>query len=269
MKQFRLNGKPHQLPTTWAELSPRQVVALAPYLIVGQDPSAAQRLDVLSILCPALSRKVMRRLSDDDRLELVCLCDWIWSAPMATCPLPGFELQGEEYLLWEPAFENCVAIEYLMAETQFKLFARPKPAPGALELLLATLCRPRKAGLNERDPHWDGDRRERYNSKVAELRAKDFERVPVATKIVVLQYYIASTRAFHERYRELYDRPQPGQARPQGSGGFGLLGILDDVATEGVFGTFEQTCYSNVHTLFFHLLKGHREAKEQRRQQQD
>lgn len=263
MKQFRLNGKPYSLPTTWADLTPKQVVALGPYLLI--EPGAAGRLAVLRILSPVLTPKVLKRLSEDDRLTLVIETDWLWSAPMAKCPLESFKHAGTEYLLWEPGFENCVAIEYLMAETQFKLFARAKPAPGALELLLATLCRPRKAGLNERDPHWDGDRRERYNNKVAEARAKELAPLPLATKMVVLQYYVASARGFHERYRELYSKPEGGKGRAVASN-FGLLGILDDVATEGVFGTFEQACYTQVNTVFFHLLKGHRDAKAQREQ---
>lgn len=262
MQQFRLNGKAHALPTSWADLAARQVLALAPYL-VAVPTAPADRLAVLRILCPALTAQVLRRMAPEDVLTLVELTGWLWTAPMGKCPLGSFTRRGVEYLLWEPKFENCVAIEYLMAEHYFRQFAQRKPVAGALEQLVATLCRPRKAGLNERDPLWDGDRRERYNSKIAEARAREMQGVPVATKIVVLQYYVASARAFHAQYQEIYRKPEPGQ-RP--SGGFGLLGILDEVAGEGLYGTFEQTCYTNVHTLFFHLLKAHRDAKAQRRQ---
>lgn len=264
MKQFRLNDQLHQLPTSWDELQERQVLALAPYL-VGMPTAAAEQLEVLRILCPALKAKVLRKMAPEDVLTLLELTHWLWSAPMGKCPLSSFTLRGVEYLLWEPAFDNCVAIEYLMAEHYFRQFARKQPVAGALEQLVATLCRPRKQGLNERDPLWDGDRRERYNSKIAEARSRELKGLPVAIQIVVLQYYVASARAFHERYREIYRKPEPGQR--QSSGGFGLLGILDDVAGEGLYGTFEQTCYTNVHTIFFHLLKAHRDAKAQRRQQ--
>jgi hypothetical protein len=264
MKQYWLNEQTHQMPQAWRELSDKQVLRLAPYLYADRS-DAHSRLAVLKILQPQLKEKTLRRMSPEDVLALTNLTEWIWSAPMDQCPVTCFEHQKVRYLLPEPVFENCVAIEYLMANHHFRQFARPKPAAGALELLVATLCRPEKKDLDVLDPEWDGDRRQKYNSKVTELRAKELATLPVATKIVVLQYYVASQRAFHERYKELYKKKKPGE-RQASAGDFGLLGVVHDVAGEGLFGDFERTCLTNVHTLFFHLLKGHREAKAQRRE---
>ncbi|HEX8349094.1 MAG TPA: hypothetical protein VF598_03965 [Hymenobacter sp.] len=263
MKQYWLNSKAHQLPQAWSEVNDKQVLQLAPYLHTDVSTPAA-RLAVLCILQPHLTQKVLRRMSPEDVLALARLTEWVWSAPMDTCPVTEFEHKSVRYLLPEPVFESSSAIEYLMADHHFRQFARKQPVAGALEQLLATLCRPEKKDLDVLDPEWDGDRRQKYNAKVVELRAKELATLPVATKIVVLQYYVASQRAFHARYKELYK--QQNRNEKKSGADFGLLGVVHDVAREGLFGDFERTCLINVHTLFFHLLKTHREAKEARRE---
>ena len=59
---------------------------------------------------------------------------------------------------------------------------------------MATLCRPLRADLAavQRDPLWDGMRRERYNAKLAEGRAVELADAPLGVKIVVLHHFLAA-----------------------------------------------------------------------------
>ena len=181
---------------------------------------------------------------------------------MDACAVPSFDYNGQTYWLPGPVLDNVVGIEYVSAEHHFKAFAKANPTPGALDSLIATICRPAKKGLDESDPDWDGDVREKYNSKIAERRAVEFKKLPFPTKQLVLQYFIGADTAFHKRYQELYTTNAGSTAGGGRAASFGTLGILDALAVEGVFGTFDQVCFTPVHTLFFHLLKAKRDAKE-------
>jgi hypothetical protein len=260
MHQFRVLNQSFELPERWAELTARQLHAITPYLL---QPATDWKMRVAALLklAPVLSHKRLRQLGQSDSEYLVRCLEWIWTTPMDKCPIEFFEYEGRQYWLPDPVLENLVGIEYVSAEHHFKQFARDKPTPGALDSLVATICRPVKKNLDESDPEWDGDKREKFNSKIAERRAVEFKDLPLPTKQLVLQFYIGADRAFHERYKELYKAP--GGGKPGRPNSFGTLGILDALATEGVFGTFDQVCFTNVHTLFFHLLKAKRDEQNE------
>lgn len=258
--EFKILTQKFSLPEKWADLSAAQLRTIAPYLLQPLD-DYVMRVKVLLLLAPVLSHKRLRQMGQSDSEFLVRQLEWIWTTPMDACPILSFEWEGVEYWLPDPVFDNLVGIEFVSAEFHFKQFAREKPVPGALDALLATICRPAKKGLDETDPEWDGDKREKYNSKIAERRALHFKKLPLPIKQLVLQFFIGADRAFHARYQELYKAPSGGGKGKQNS--FGTLGILDALAVEGVFGTFEQVCFTNVHTLFFHLLKAKRDEPDQ------
>ena len=85
---------------------------------------------------------------------------------------------------------------------------------------MATLCQPLRADLAkvQRDPWWDGMRRERYNAKLAEGRAVELADAPLGVKIVVLYHLLAAQRFIHRNYKEVFKKaevpPAPGPARP-------------------------------------------------------
>ncbi len=268
MQTFRLDGRPHPVPERWDELNPAQFFALAPHLA---HDSVAARLAVLRAWCPRLREKDVRRLTADQLWDICTLVAWAWTKEPDTKGVGAFTHRGRTYLLPEPQLTDGVAIEYATAQVYFHQFAHPtKPRVAALDQLVAALCRPGRPDLARvrQDPAWDGQRRERYNAKLAEARALELADAPLGVKIVVLHHFLAAQRFIHRAYKELFKTPDPpaegGPGKPaprRPSDGTEMLELLADLAERGLYGTYEQVAYTALHTVLFNLA---REARRRR-----
>lgn len=272
MQTFRLDGRPHRVPENWAELTPAQFFAAAPHL--GTD-SLAGRLAVLRAWCPGLRPKDIRRLTPDQLWDVGTLTAWVWKQELDTAGVTEFSHRGTTYCLPEPQLRDAEVIEYAMARIYFQQFAHPqRPQPAALDELVATLCRPLRTDLKKvsRDPAWDGQRRERYNAKLTEGRAKELADAPLGVKIVVLHHFLAAQRFIHRAYKEVFKPveqptgPAAAQAKPRHSDGTELLELLADLAERGLYGTYEQVAHTSLHTILFNLA---REARHRRAAEKD
>jgi hypothetical protein len=270
MQTFRLDDKPHQVAGKWAELTAEQLLAVAPHLVTE---TAAGRLAVFRLLCPQVPRKLLRKLTADQLWDLLQLVAWVWREAVDPSALTGFAHRGRHYLLPEPHLADAVAIEYAMAKIYFQQFAHPtRPSTKALDQLVATLCRPARADLAtvRTEPTWDGQRRERYNAKLAEQRALELADAPLSAKIMVLHHFLAAQRYVHVAYRELFKKPEPaaeGQpaAKAPVSDGTEVLELLHGLAETGTYGTWEAVAYTNLHTIFFNQAKAARRRREAER----
>lgn len=269
MVTFRLDGRPHHVPATWAELTPAQFFAAAPHLATD---SVAARVAVLRAWCPQLRDKHVRRLTPDQLWDVATLVSWAWGKELDTAGVTEFTHRGTTYALPEPQLLDAEVIEYAMAQIFFHQFAHPqRPQPAALDQLVATLCRPLRADLKhvQRDPLWDGMRRERYNAKLAEGRALELADAPLGVKIVVLHHFLAAQRFIHRHYKEVFKKAEaptgPAAARPRGDG-TELLELLATLAERGLYGTYEQVAHTSLHTILFNLA---REARHRRAAEKD
>ena len=263
MIRFRLDGKPHLLPERWAELTGPQLQAAAPHLA---HDSVAARLAVVRAWCPKLRDKQVRRLTPDQLWDLCAQVGWTWKLEAAA--LAQFEHRSRVYLLPEPQLLDAVLVEYALASVYFHLFAKPKaPQLTALDQLVATLCRPAAVGVDENDPNWDGQRRERYNAKLAEARALELADLPLAVKCVVLHRFLDAERFLHRAYADLFRKAEPAgegpapKPKPTGDG-TQVLEVLAELAENGTYGTYEQASYTRLHTVFFNLAKKARRRRE-------
>jgi hypothetical protein len=268
MYTFRLDGRPHHVPATWAEVKPAQFFAAAPHLATD---SVAARVAVLRAWCPQLRPKDLRRLTPDQLWDVASLVGWAWQQEIDTTGVTEFRHRGIPYALPEPQLLDAEVIEYAVAQIYFHQFAHPqRPQAAALDQLVATLCRPLRADLQhvQRDPLWDGMRRERYNAKLAEGRAVELADAPLGVKIVVLHHFLAAQRFIHRNYKEVFKKAEaptgPAPAKPRGSDGTELLELLASLAERGLYGTYEQTAHTSLHTVLFNLAREarHRRAAE-------
>lgn len=265
MRTFRLKERPYQVPESWAELTGAQLFAAAPHLAAD---SLAARYQVLRAWCPKLREREVRRLTPDQLFDLLCLVGWAWSSEPDTQGAREFTHGGLTYRLPEWQLTDAVAIEYAMATVYFHQFAHPtRPRPAALDQLVATLCRPVRADLAtvQVDPYWDGQTRERYNAKLAETRAQQLATAPLGIKVVVLHHFLAGQRFVHRAYRDLFKKVEPaatGAKKAAPSDGSELLELLADLAERGLYGTYEQVAYTQVHTVLYNLAKQARRRRE-------
>ena len=270
MLTFRLDGRPHQVPGGWAELTPAHLFAAAPFLAAD---SVAARYQVLRAWCPQLRERDVRRLTAEQLWDVLSLVGWAWRQEPQTQHVREFTHRGHTYRLPEPNLLDAVAIEYAMAQVYFRQFARPQgPPPLALDHLVATLCRPVRADLAtvQHEPSWDGQTRERYNAKLAEARAGELADAPLGVKIVVLHHFLAAQRFIHRAYKDLFKRVEPAPATgpaPAATGdGTELLELLADVAERGLYGTYEQVAHTSLHTVLFNLAKQARRRRAAERE---
>ncbi|MBF9239453.1 hypothetical protein I2I05_18820 [Hymenobacter sp. BT683] len=268
MIRFRLDERPYFLPERYGELTARQLLAAAPHLV---HDSVAARLAIVRAWCPQLKDKQLRRLTSEQLWDLVSLVGWVWKEELDASALPSFKHRGRVYLLPEANLTDAVLVEYAMATLFFHHFARPRqPQPRALDQLVATLCRPAAVGIDENDPRWDGQRRERYHGKIAEARAVELADLPLGHKVVVLHHFLKAQRFVHRAYADLYKKPEPAgegpapKAQPKGDG-TEVLEMLAELAERGTYGTYEQVAYTSLHTAFFNLAKQARRRREAER----
>ncbi len=208
-----------------------------------------------------MKKSLLKKFDRENLLRLFELCDWVWEKPIQGTAIRSFEFEGNTYLLPEENLSDLVLFEYGTADLYFREFTKAEPNLKALDLLIATVCRPEKKDLNINDPAWDGDRRERYHSKIAERRAMDFSRLPINVKMVVLQSFIAGQRTIHQDYKEIFVSAKGG-GTGSSSPDFGWIGLVDDLAEQSIFGDWEKTAYTNLHLVLFHLKKKHYQLKE-------
>jgi len=262
MLTFRLNGRPYRVPATWAELSPAQFFAAAPHLATH---SLAARVAVLRLWCPQLRPKYLRRLTETQLFDVAAQVGWAWDKLLDTAGITEFSHRGRTYCLPEPRLTDAVFIEYAMAQIYFHQFAHPqRPRAQALDQLVATLCRPLRPDLAalQQNPAWDGQRRERYNAKLAEGRALELADAPLGVKIVVLHHYLAAQRFLHAAFKEVFRKAEPGPGGKAKAGdGTGLLELLARLAERGLYGPYEATAHTSLHTILFNLA---REARQRR-----
>jgi hypothetical protein len=262
MRTFRLDGRPYQVPDSWADLTPAQFFAVAPHL--SQD-TVAGRHAALRAWCPKLRDKDVRKLTADQLWDLLDLVAWAWRTELDTTGVTEFTHRGRTYQLPEPQLRDAVVIEYAVGLVHFHQFAHPtKPQVAALDQLVATLCRPLHADIAalQEDPEWNGQRREKYNGKLAEARAKELADAPLGVKVVVLHHFLAAQRFIHAAYKDLFKKVEPAApagpgrpAPPRHSDGTEMLELLADVAERGLYGTYEQAAQTQLHTVLFNLAK--------------
>ena len=83
----------------------------------------------------------------------------------------------------------------------------------------------------------------------------------------MLHRFLDAERFIHQAYADLFTKAAPADegpaAKPKPTGdGTQVLEVLADLAEQGTYGTYEQTSYTRLHTIFFNLAKKARRRRE-------
>ena len=266
MKKVTIEGQTWQVPTAWEECTGEQIQRLLGLQLIELDeaePIGATRLKDIALaeLLP-LPAEVLIDLTAEQRWNLGRLTRWIWKQRVSKKPFDSFTVDGPDgkpmtYLLPDDNFSNTTAIEIAMANIHYLGFTRPENRnPKAVLSLLATLCRPQRKDLKafRQSVDWTGDRREEYNTILADERAGTFDQLQIGTVMAITQYFEAMNRRFLQVYKDVYEPdPNADDEAPLYQNGEGLITTLMDVAKTGTFGDFDKVCKQNGHTIWLYL----------------
>ena len=239
----------HHAPESWAECELHDWAGLLPFSRLKEPPTA----DTVQLACQlwaGIPAKEWRRwqLMPHEWEALQAQFAWIFVPPVGQ-PFEVLQYERHKLLLPEDNFENSKAIDVAMAFIHFTDFAQDTTQPQALDLLVATLCRPVRADLNawQKSPDFDGDVREPYNDVRVEARAKAIAHWPLEIKVIVLDYFERMAAVFLDTYGQMFGS---SAKEPRYQDGRGWLMMLKNIAREGQFGNFDEVCRQPVHLVY-------------------
>lgn len=268
MKTIEFDRTAYQVAENWSELTPEQYkqLIMCPRL---ESKGSFETLDNEAAACRiwlGMSPKKWAALSLSPWQwgQLRQQCQWLFKTkPTGKPPLDSFVMKGINLHLPADDFADTTAVEIAFANMAYVDFAHPEsPDPAALDRLIATLCRPRRADLKkfQRSKEWNGDLREEFTEQRMTERAKALASLDMTTKLVILDYFERMNQDFLQQYGELFGRS--GRREVRYDDGRGWLMLLKNVAKEGHFGDFDKVCQQPAHLLFATLLDDMLDAQE-------
>jgi hypothetical protein len=251
MIRFFLDEQPYELPSNWAEV-PRGVLPAVAVATLQPEPTPVLRLQLLRLLCPALPPAHVRRLLAEDRHRLVVgLTEWIWQVKIPAGLLTEFQHAGQAWLLPDASFGDVSLAEYIMVHHQLRTYCRSGAATD-LAALLATSCRPPRPAAEAADGL---GLREKYNGHVCEGRAGTMATAPLWVSLLVLPQLTTGLQRIYEQHRDLFSGGSAQDDNGTGSdeGVRGLIDMAYGLAEQRLFGDFDATCSTAVHTVLDYL----------------
>lgn len=271
MKTVHFDSTAYQIPDCWEDCTAEQLTTLLPLTLLDAEemPPAARariRWQAVRILIPA-PEKVMAKVAVEDRHRLTRLVRWIWTGKeLRKKPFDAFTVAGVSYILPQPGYADTSAIEIAMACMKYMAFAREeRPDPSAVFGLIATICRPERKDLKKfrASTDWTGDRREPYNTILADERAAVFQKtLKSGTVIAILRYFEWMNAGFLRQYQDVYQE-DGDTGDPLYKNGEGLITTLMEVAKTGTFGDFDRVCSQNGHTVWMFLKDNNMKVRRQ------
>ncbi|MGF7217478.1 hypothetical protein GGR92_003652 [Spirosoma lacussanchae] len=265
MQTIQFDGQAYQLPEAWQELDPNhlpELVQLVYFTPQTEETSHTLLRIVLGIrrkrwqtmMQTHFGPKVGQRARRANAIVLHTLkhqLRWLYTEPIRQQPFTSLELDfGLELLLPEAGFYTMSYGELTDAYIHFLVYIRQLvQGQKHLDLLVATLCRPRRAGNYQAAPDWNGDHREPYNEHQAKERAKLLAHVEPGYKMAVLLFFLGNMQQILERY-ELWGQEE---GEPEEYPGQGWVKNSHLLAGKGIFGNIDQTKAANVHDVLLFL----------------
>lgn len=255
--------KKFQMPEQWNQLTGKQLIQLAFYL-VQDNVSYKEKVYILKV-CLGLSDKELfnyawlpKWLSNTQffkKIEVLLflhdhlhLIDFLFEHNHLTKQLlPRLVHWSASKNYWGPAdnFENLTMDEFCFSEYHFLEFKKTN-SRDALIRFVATLYRPAKKGYSLL-VNKDGDIRVPFNEHLIKSYAKDIARFSLSHMLGVFIWYMGC------RYELIRLFPKVFNGKESDTESFGLFSLITSVAEDGVMGDFDKVNKKQVHTILLRL----------------
>lgn len=259
MRVIKLNDKQFKVKQSFEECSIDEishVLVSQNYLSTMRTTADKTRLKIgIFIRLSGVPFELFSKLTQVQQIKMFDLVRWAFTARIEKKPFEFFEVDGVKYLLPEAHYKNTSAIEMALCNIYYLHFSGKNPIPDMLYNIVATLCRPVRKDLNKFKlmiEAWSGDKREVFNSVLAEERAKLFkEKAPHGVLIAVFQYFESMNNAFVKRYDDVFG--SGGDTKPLFKNGEGWLSMLADIAETGALGDLHKVYETNAGSLMMYV----------------
>jgi hypothetical protein len=266
MRNFKIEAKQYQVKTNFAECTLDEIShCMVAANIIAERKNLQAKLSILfRLITPKLTLKEFEKLAIQQKISLLNLVRWAWEKRIEAKPFKSFTIDGEEFFLPDPNFSNTSAIEFALCNMYYLAFThKTHPKKDLVYNIVAILCRPERADLSSfrlQIERWTGDRREPFNSNLADERATLFKNhAPHGVIIAILQYFEAMNNFMFNRFQEIF---KASDAKPLFNNGEGWLAMLEDVAETNIMGDLDKVHATNAFSVMLHI--SHKQAKIKR-----
>ena len=243
MHDVTIDAQAKKVASTWDELGPGQLLALAPILYGVYTDPIRQRLDALRVLL-GISPALLLRFTPVQLVEIKWLAAFLFdeSCTLTRQLLPHVRAGRLRRRLWGPTagLSNLRFLEFVFADSYYVAYCQGQEATW-LDQLLAVLYRPGRT--------WGaaaaGDQRQPFNENLLERNAARVARLSPATKLAILTWYRGCRHALEQRYPLVFAAPE---ATSSSAGGGDWSQVLRELSGQA-FGDFEQTGRQHLHTV--------------------
>ena len=275
MQQVLINGQVFKLPENWQEVEYKHLTELLKNLYVLPESGSTYHTILRIVLGYDQKqwKKLMRHFfakhrSLEDQLEttetlskLLRIISWMWTGDLTVSPFESVKIDGQKYVLFQPGFISMsfgeLADAYIHAQAFIKQLVEGEER---LNMLVATVLRPERAGDYKNDPSWNGDPREDYNEHIARERGDIFKGEHLDKKIMILVYFLGSVKNFFS-YFDLFDNDGSAPPVPEEFPGQSMIKNQHLLSEKHIFGGMKATKQANVHDVFQFLEEHNKDVK--------
>lgn len=272
--QMRIGKKNYDciMPSTWEEITWEEWKAIAAPIFDGKLFS---RRVIASLLKKdtfwghrKLPKKVINQIPTEGLYPLYGALDWLH---LDNCIFPPFEfvrIGKKKFYLPSARLENATIVEFALLDMAWELSRfydqrnQPDKAEYWLTRLCTYMCRPIDKRINHKDPEtYMGDRREKINTAIIDLRIPIFEKMmDPRYRFGCIFFFLGCKKYIHKRYKgtlwhdthdvegneiigvQKDDKPQPMR----------WMNIIRKLAG-GKFGNLRETQFANLYDVLDEL----------------
>lgn len=269
MTTIKIGEKKYQVKNGFDECNVDEIshVLVSQNMLVGNRNNSTQLVRIkigIFIRLSNVPSEIFLKLTRFQQLSLLTTVRWAFKSKIQCKPFEYFEVDGIKYYLPEDNYANTSSIEMALLNIWYLSFTRKNtPVLDNLYRIVAAICRPERRDLNafmKMIEKWTGDRREVFNSVIAEEQAGFFkENAPLGVMIAVLQYWEVMNNRFVKRFDDVFSG---GDSKAIFQNGEGWLSMLEDIAEVGLMGDINKVYETNAYSLMMYVL--HKQKKIER-----
>jgi hypothetical protein len=299
MHSIIINKKHFSFPASWQELTNKNILSIAPFLLGTYQTRPTRKAAVLFYFLPHIKKYWLYHpwvnylikkfsyvaskypvLTEAQKWDMLTCVDYLFNDISGISILRSFTHNSTTYYLPGDNFTRESIIAFAFADEYFNRYVESGDAK-YIDLLIASIARQKQTRLYPSMQFAEGDEREHFSTSRTDLRAKEFKTLNEKIKTTVLLFFMGSKKYIHTHY-EIMFRKKKEEEKEEEIGttdpkkrmrtfgkkkipkpNFNWIGVIYELSETGVFGNFDQVKHMFVHTCCYYLSKKRYEKEEQ------